>query len=680
MSAEIHYLPGAAGHAATPIESLASWSPAREVNTARGRRLLRKAVPGEDFWAAWRACKESLKAAGVSLGKNERSGAWEACWWQIPPATRAASEAAIAASAATDAAIDLPCPPGLAYLPYQRAGIAYGLAHASTLLADEPGLGKTIQAAGIINGLPDCKSALVICPASLKLNWQRELAKWLVLPRSIAIADGSCFPGADIVIINYDIVARHRAAIDARAWDLLVVDEASYCKTPGAARTQAILGKRLQDGTWQPKPIAAARRLLMTGTPILSRPVEIWPLVRSLDPLGLGRSYKTFTERYCAAKSNGYGIDVSGASNLEELQRRLRASIMVRRRKADVLAELPPKRRQLLVLQPDGSDATAAISAELAAAAKHEAAIEAAELAAELAKAGDDADAYATAVAALRKVRGVAFSQIAAMRHRTALAKIPAAIAFIKEALESENKLVVFGWHRDVLAAIAEAFGDAACLVTGETALAERQAEVDRFQQDSTCKLFVGSIAAAGVGLTLTAASHVIFVELDWTPAAMTQAEDRCHRIGQVNNVLVQHLVFDGSLDARIAEVLVAKQAIIEAAMDGKLSLAQPEPEAAISLPASASLSRKRIEAEAASMTPERTAAIHAALRQLAGCCDGARELDGAGFSKVDAGLGHALAALPVLTARQAVLGLRLARRYRRQLPAELIGALGLAC
>jgi hypothetical protein len=153
----------------------------------------------------------------------------------------AKANAALDASRAVDADLSIPAPQGLEYLGYQKAGIAYAMARANTLIGDEMGLGKTIQALGMINADPSIRSVLVICPASLKLNWQREAQKWLTRPASIGIANGT-FPDSDIVIINYDILAKHRDAIFARSWDLLVADECHYVKNPKAQRTKLLLG------------------------------------------------------------------------------------------------------------------------------------------------------------------------------------------------------------------------------------------------------------------------------------------------------------------------------------------------------------------------------------------------------------------------------------------------------
>ena len=153
-----------------------------------------------------------------------------------------AAQAAIEASRATDSDRDIPAPSGLAYLPYQRGGIAYAMERDGVLIGDEMGLGKTIQAIGTINADPDAKRVLVICPASLKLNWQKELRKWLVRPLTIGIAEGKSWPFTDVVIINYDIVDKHRPAIDTVEWDLMIADECHYLKNPKAQRTKAVLG------------------------------------------------------------------------------------------------------------------------------------------------------------------------------------------------------------------------------------------------------------------------------------------------------------------------------------------------------------------------------------------------------------------------------------------------------
>jgi len=570
---------------------------------------------------------------------------------------------AIEASKAADADIEISVPEGLAYLPFQKAGISYALAHRNTLLADEQGLGKTIEVIGVVNALPEIRRVLVICPASLKLNWAREIRKWSVRPLTVGIVNGE-FPQTDIAIVNYDILGKHEDTIKAITWDLLVVDECHRLKNPKAKRTQQVLGDKTKDGTWEVQPIKAQRRLFLSGTPIVNRPIELWGIVNSLAP-DTFNSFWNYAKRYCNAVQGKYGWDMTGASHLDELQEKMRVNLMVRRLKAQVLPELPPKRRQVVELSTNGCQHV--VEREAAAISRFQEQMERLKCDVEVAKAGTD-DEYQAAVNALKEGAQIAFAEISKERHAVAMAKVPAVVEHLKDALEG-GKAVCFAHHHDVIAAIAAEFqGEAVCL-TGENSLVERQAAVDRFQSEPDCKLFIGSIQAAGVGIPLTAASHVVFAELDWVPGNVTQAEDRCHRIGQKDNVLVQHLVLDGSLDSRMAHILVDKQEVIDKAMDKEIPQTPvvPVPEAA-----TASVSRKALEVE---IPDAQIQAIHTGLRMLAGVCDGAVNLDGAGFNRLDTAVGKRLASLPGLTSRQASLGKVLLQKYHRQLPQEILGA-----
>ena len=197
--------------------------------------------------------------------------------------------------------------------------------------------------------------------------------------------------------------------------------------------------------------------------------------------------------------------------------------------------------------------------------------------------------------------------------------------------------------------------------------MADRQAAVDRFQGDPDCRVFVGGILAAGVGITLTASAHVVFAELDWVPGNVAQAEDRCHRIGQTDRVLVQHLVIDGSLDARMAHMIVDKQAVIDAALDD-------EPDRTLVVHTPTPPPPPLPDAH-----PDDAAAVQDALRSLAGVCDGAVELDDQGFNRFDTRLGTSLAAAPKLSARQVDAGLRVVWKYHRQLAPDTVAALKVA-
>lgn len=566
--------------------------------------------------------------------------------------------------------MDLPCPDGLSYLPYQRAGIAAALNRMNVLFGDEMGLGKTIQAIGMINADPTIRKVLVVCPASLCLNWMREMKKWLVREMRCFIASGqSCHPHyGEITIVNWAIVAKHAKLLRSTEWDMIILDEAHYAKDPKAKRSIAIYGHEPKKGSDQEAiaPLMGRRNVALTGTPIPNRTIEGFPLFHWLDPVEF-KSFWGYAKRYSNATNNGYGWDLKGASNLDELQSKLRASIMIRRLKADVLKELPAKRRAVIEIACEG---LGIVELEQEAWERKEEAMLTLRAAVELAKASSDPLDYADAVAALKQAAQAAFTEMAALRHDTAVAKVPFVVEHLRNLIEQGQKVVCFAHHHDVIETLSKEFGPLAVTVYGNTAMTVRQDNVDRFQKDPDCMLFIGGIQAAGVGLTLTASSHVVFAELDWVPGNVTQAEDRCHRIGQHDSVLVEHLVLEGSLDARMATILVEKQEIISAALD---KIAEPQapvtPVAQKERAATESTTRAKIDELAARITPEQIEAIHRALQMLAGMCDGARELDGAGFSRIDVEIGHSLALCGRLTARQAVLGAKLALKYRRQLP-----------
>lgn len=559
----------------------------------------------------------------------------------------AASAALVASSCATDAAIDVPAPAGLSYLPYQKAGIAYAMGRRDTLIGDEMGLGKTIQALGLINADPSIKNVLVICPASLKINWQREMERWLVRPMSVGVTNGGAFPDTDIVIVNYDILAKHRAAIDAVAWDLAIFDEAHFLKNSKAQRTRLVLGHWDRDEAKRISPIAARRRLFLTGTPIVNRPVELWPLVQAMNPTGLGRvGFLKYAQRYCNATKTRFGWDFSGASNLDELQRRLRESVMVRRLKADVLTELPAKRRQIMVM-PAPDDLRDTLAAEIEA-----------------------YDAYEAAKDAGLQERTATFTRLSDLRHRTALAKVPLALDHIRAMLEEVGKLVIFAHHHDVIEALHNGLEEYGVVsLTGEDGMQARQEAVDAFQAGKA-RVFIGSIQAAGVGLTLTAAQTVCFCEMSWVPGEMSQSEDRLHRIGQTGSVLVQHLVLNDSLDARMARIIVEKQAVISAALDTTAYTEMSPTSASEIVPATVSTVPTVATVE---LSPEQVEAIHEGLRILAGMCDGAVAKDGCGFNARDTDFGHSLAASPSLSQKQALAARRMIVLYQRQLPADLV-------
>lgn len=481
-----------------------------------------------------------------------------------------------------------------------------------------------------------------MCPKSLVLNWVKELSKWLV-DRSIVVARAKKLPetGADIVVATYDDAKKLQDTFLGRPWQLVVGDEAHAFKNAKAQRSKAFAN--IARG--------AERKLLLTGTPIENAPMELYNLLQILTPNQWGSPIK-FGCRYAAGYQDEWGWNFKGASNLQELQDRLRATCMVRRRKADVLKELPPKRRQIILLEPPrGSrDVIAQENEEFAA---WEAGVFI-----------DESVELAPGVVDPSKLTAPKydFSEISEARHALALSKVEPGLEHVRETLESTAKVLVFAHHHDVIDQLVEGLKEFNPVsLTGKHSPLERQEAVERFQNDPTCRVFVGSITAAGVGLTLTAASSVIFIEATFKPSEMTQAEDRAHRIGQRECVHVQHLVFDETLDARMVELLIQKQAIADAALDNEAIVAplQAEPELT---PA-----QRELQEVANKMTSPLALQIHNALRMLAGMCDGAMTEDMKGFNKLDAAIGQRLARLPKLSAKQAAFGLRIVRKYHRQ-------------
>jgi len=658
------------------LEALLPWSKAKEVNTKNGPRFLRKATPTEAFWNAWRVSKERLKAVGISCGRTIDGADWEVLWWRrLPPTLVAQREEAVEQSRATDAEINVPCPEGLAYMPFQRAGIRFAMQRTGTLIGDEMGLGKTIQALGFINGHSEFQKVLIITKASLKMNWFREATKWLVNKKlTIGIAGNGVFPSTDVVIINYDICAKFQHALWEREWDVTIIDECHQIKNRKAKRTKAIVGYK--PGRNEPVELASTgipskNRLALTGTPIENNLEEMWTVLWWLNRDDFPSRWKLLSLAGCKSAP---GMQTGPTDiGLERLQEFLRRTVMIRRLKKDVLTELPAKTR--IVTEFDSEGMGHLIDQEREIWDQCEADRIEAQAEVEVARASDDPEAYKAAVAKLRETQSIAFTEMARVRRETAEAKVPKTIAHIRERLDEVGTMIVFAHHTACLESFAQAFGNLSVLVHGGTSLPERDARVNRFMTDPSCRLFFGSIRATGEGLNLTAANYVLFHEFDWVPSKMVQCEDRAHRIGQNDNVTVEVCVVDGTIDARMAKVCVAKADLAESALDSLAAKREVEEPAPVVTDWKPLATARELKSTALLVTSEMRAAVHAGLSMLAGVCDGARKLDGAGFNKLDSAIGKKLALTPVqfLSDRQIVLGAKLVNKYRRQLPEDIV-------
>lgn len=485
-------------------------------------------------------------------------------------------------------------PPGLTLMPHQVEGVQWVAERPGSLLAFCMGSGKTATSAACLNAAPSFKRALVICPASLKRNWYNELKRWMVdTSRTVGIAQGSYLPPTDVVIINYDILDRHKPALDAVVWDFIFVDEAHFCKSPKAKRTKCLIGGKTGGKSGVPyRPLHAHRKVALTGTPIVNQPSDIWPICNWLDPKSWPNLY-WFEGRYCKFETKYFGRGkarvYAGAQHLDELNARLKGTIMLRKTKAQVLPDLPPKFRQVIEVDVLDSDSQSVDGQTVGQLLKEEARLLATmkqrlatlQAAIQLARVSGDEASYREAINALSDYyKGPEGEHVAVVRQKIALAKLPYVIDDIRNSLlDPSIKVLVGAHHRRILESIRDqltAAGIGCVLLYGDLSDDERQSTVDRFQNDPTVRVFIGGFRAAGVGLNLTAASQVVFAEEDYVPSTITQFEDRAHRIGTKNPILVKHIVAHGSLDSRIAKLAIAKQEVADRSIDGGVEAQAP--------------------------------------------------------------------------------------------------------
>ena len=446
---------------------------------------------------------------------------------------------------------------GLTLFDYQKSGVnsivGLRLTGQNVLLADEMGLGKTVQAICAINAFDQEEplSVLVICPASLKLNWRNEIRKWSFYgePQLIS-ANTKTIPHAisGYTIINYDLLNKHKEILTSEKWDVLIADESHLIKNPKAKRTRVF------------KKIKADFVMLITGTPMPNRPEELWTTVDRLWPDEFPH-WQWFVTCFCDAKTTRHGMDTTGASNTKTLGRFMRNSGMIRRLKSKVLPQLPPKIRQIIEIPV--SDASV-IKEEIKAFRQYLGAKSKMKELSHNAK-NMSTKEYSERMESLKVTVAVKFSELSLLRYKTAMFKLPSVIAHLKNC---DHKVACFAHHREVLEKIHEEIQPSA-LFYGGMSHEKKEAEVTRFRKDPSCNLFLCSISLA-VGFTITESSHVVFAELDWVPSVVKQAEDRTHRIGQMDSVLVQHLVLHGSVDAMMAKRIVSKQKVIDSTMEAE--------------------------------------------------------------------------------------------------------------
>jgi SWI/SNF-related matrix-associated actin-dependent regulator 1 of chromatin subfamily A len=426
-------------------------------------------------------------------------------------------------------------------LSHQKEAIQKLVENKKFILADDMGLGKTTST--IIAALETgAKKILIICPATLKINWKREIENYS--DKSVYIAEGKNFDGNnDFVIINYDIIKNFHddkkkngsKILDAN-FDLVVIDEAHYIKNAQAQRTKLIndIVKKI-DRIW-----------LLTGTPMTSRPIDYFNLLSLIDS-PVAKNWMAYVIRYCSGYQFKVGPrkvwNVMGASNLEELRDRT-LGLTLRRLKEDVL-DLPDKIITPVYLRLKSKEYEEVM--------------------------GEYYNWYEKNPEESKSLT-VQFTKLTKVRQIIADEKIAQTIELAENILEQDKKVIIFCNFTDSLNKICEHFGKSAVKLDGSMSKTERQFSVDQFQENEKIKVFVGNIKAAGVGITLTSAEAVIMNDLSFLPSDHSQAEDRAYRYGQKNNVLVYYPIFENTIEGVIYDILINKKQVISTVLGDNLS------------------------------------------------------------------------------------------------------------
>jgi superfamily II DNA or RNA helicase len=555
-----------------------------------------KLLSGRRFDAdgpCWRVPVDASHAAAITAVANDFGFSFSETAQAALSNAHVAVAQALLDSRAEDADFDV-AGLGGTLRTFQRAGVKYLHEHRRCFLADDMGTGKSFQALAAFKA-NDGKKCLVICPASVKLNWVKEVYTFLpgfavtVLNGKSSAAlsvrvKGETLPvstndmSAAIVIVNYDILTKNLPALMAAEFDHLIVDESHYCKDAKAARTAAVTqiasGMRKDKATKKRVRVAAAvpNVYLLSGTPLLNRPIELVPQLEALDMLDRFGGFMPFAKRYCEAHQTSFGWDMTGAANMGELNEKLRTFGYIRRTKSQVLKELPAKQRITVPVEIDNrkeyNSAETDLIAYLVDAVTKDKAFYASlggmtKEQREAAITARQADVAYKASAAEHLVRINTLKQIAVR------GKMETVKEWVRDFLATGEKLVIFGWYRETVEALAKEFG-APTIMGGDTA-ASRQATVDRFQSDPECRVIVCNIIAAGEGITLTAASTTLFMELGWNPGKMNQAEDRVHRIGQqASSVTAYYLLGQNTIEEKIAELIESKRVVTDGVIEGE--------------------------------------------------------------------------------------------------------------
>ena len=442
--------------------------------------------------------------------------------------------------------LDVPHP----LYPYQEVAVAFLEARLDTkgaMIGDQPGLGKTIEALAWLSLQPKARPVLVVTQASIKRNWYREIEKWM--PEStIQILDqgkDKLDPEASVVIVNYDLIWRENIEkqLLSRNFKVIIFDEVTYLKERTAKRTKS--AKKISR--------KAKFTLGLSGTPILNRPIEFYTFLNIISPKQFPSQFK-FGMRYCNGYHNGFGYTFKGASRTDEL-RQIIQPLMIRRRKNEVLTELPDKVRRDIFVDMPGDYYQDYMSAER-----------------DLVYSLRSLNEKDTVSEEFEENNMWVLSKLNYLRHLVGLAKAEISEETIQNFVDAGEKLVVFCHHHDVIDNIEQYLIKKKvdyAKVDGRTPTQNRQEMIDKFQDNENCMVFLAS-TAMGMGVTLTAASNALFVERQWTPGLEEQMEDRIHRIGQDKGVVIHYMQIENSIDEKMSKLVEYKRHILDEILDGK--------------------------------------------------------------------------------------------------------------
>ena len=435
----------------------------------------------------------------------------------------------------------------LKLFPYQEVGVAFiELSKGKALIGDDMGLGKTAQSLAWLALHKEKRPVIVICPASIKVNWSREINKWIPNSSIQSIDSGKDViePGKEFYIVNYDLLRKHEQGLLDIGASVVILDEATYVKERKSQRTKATLKIAK----------SSPHVLALSGTPILNKPIEFFNILNLIAPK-VFKSQWQFGHQFCGMEHNGYGFSYSGATNTELLNFLLK-SIMIRRDKREVLKDLPPKRREVKYIGIPNKIIRMHEAAEM-----------------DLSNAVRDYRIRGLSSEERSEKRMLAITALNYLRQVVGMAKAEQTLEIGRPTLEAGEKIVIFVNHKAVLDKLEEDLTKAGfknVRIDGQVTGNKRQKLIDEFQNDPDCKVMVASILAMGMGVNLVSASSVFIVERQWTPAVEEQGEDRLWRIGQEKEVTVWYLVTADTVDDKMNHLIERKRKMVKQIIDGE--------------------------------------------------------------------------------------------------------------